>query len=303
MSRHCLSAVLIICLAATLHAQPKPKKAPPPQRVPDGIKQIKDIDYAGDGHERHKLDLYVPENGEKRPLLIWIHGGGWKAGNKDRVPILWALEHGYALASINYRLTDIAKFPAQIHDCKGAIRFLRAHAAKFGYNATKIGVAGGSAGGHLVALIGTSGDVKELEGDIGGNLDQSSRVQAVLDLYGPTDFVTMVMQPSTIDRTTADYPEALLIGARVQDAPDKARAASPATYITHDDPPVLIYQGDADPLVPFHQSISFHELLDKAGVPNELVLIKGGKHGGPEFGDDTARAKQLAFFDRYIKGQ
>ncbi len=283
----------------------KNARMPLQRPVPPGFKLVKNQDYGGKGNPRQMLDLYLPvDKADKRPLIVWIHGGGWKNGSKERMPMDWLLQKGYAIASINYRLSDEAKFPAQSHDCKGAVRWLRANAGKFGYDASKIGIAGSSAGGHLVALLGVSGDVKEIEGDVGGNPKYSSRVQAVIDFFGPTDFLTMVDQPSRIDRSGPDCPEALLIGGTVKENPDKARAASPSTYVTKDDPPILIYQGDKDPLVPWKQSTTFHAQLQKAGVVSELVMIKDGGHGGREFmAADEARVKQLAFLDKHIKGK
>ena len=164
--------------------------------MPDGVKAHRDLVYVGNGHERHKLDLFVPEKADgPLPLIIWVHGGGWQNGSKDGCPPLrdGYTERGYAVASINYRLSGHAVFPAQIEDCKAAIRWLRAHAKEYNLDPQRFGVWGSSAGGHLVALIGTSGDVKEF--DVGANLDQSSRVQAVCDYYGPTDFTVFVTTP------------------------------------------------------------------------------------------------------------
>jgi hypothetical protein len=161
-----------------------------------GVKSHRDLVYVEGGHERHKLDLYLPEKADgPLPLIIWVHGGGWQNGSKDGCPPLRGgyIERGYAVASINYRLSGHAVFPAQIEDCKAAIRWLRAHAKEYGLDAKRFGVWGSSAGGHLVALLGTSGDVKEF--DVGANLDQSSRVQAVCDYYGPTDFTVFVTTP------------------------------------------------------------------------------------------------------------
>jgi acetyl esterase/lipase len=287
----------------TVDQQRQPRRTMPlPRPAPPGFKLVRNQDYGGTGNPRQMLDLYLPIKPDQRPLVIWIHGGGWRNGSKENLPITWLLEKGYAVASINYRLSAEAQFPAQAHDCKGAIRWLRANADRFGYNAERIGLAGSSAGGHLVALMGVSGGVKVLEGVVGGNLDRSSRVQAVIDFYGPTDFLTMVEQPSRIDRSGPDCPEALLIGGTVKENPEKARAASPSSYVTPDDPPHLIYQGDKDPLVPWQQSTSFHDLLRKAGVTAELIMIKDGEHGGPRFvRDQEQRDLQLTFFDRYLK--
>jgi acetyl esterase/lipase len=283
--------------------RPAGNRPPPtPAPLPPGIKALRDLDYAGTGSDpAQRLDLYLPENGEKRPLIVWIHGGAWRAGTKINPMISWVVEHGYALASVEYRFTQVAPFPAQTNDCKGAIRWLRANAGRYGYDATRIAVGGSSAGGYLAALLGTSGGVAALEGDVGGNLDQSSRVQAVLDIFGPTNFITMADQPSTIDRSKPDCPESHLLGGVIKDVPDKARFASPATHVTPDDPPFLIFQGDDDKLVPYQQSTEFDELLKKARVPTELVLIRGAGHGGPQFTDEAARKKQLEFFDKHLR--
>ena len=170
-----------------------PTGAQQPNRraLPVGVTVQKDLAYVPGGHERQKLDLYLPKEASKPlPVIVWIHGGGWQAGSKENNPLLAYAGKGYAVASINYRLSQHAVFPSQIEDCKTAIRWLRAHAKTYNLNPSKIGVAGSSAGGHLVALLGTAGEVKELEGKE-GNLDQSSQVQCVVDLYGPTDFSTM----------------------------------------------------------------------------------------------------------------
>jgi hypothetical protein len=164
--------------------------------LPAGTVAHRDLTYVENGHERHKLDLFVPEKADAPlPLIIWVHGGGWQNGSKDGGPPLrnGYTERGYAVASINYRLSGHATFPAQIEDCKAAIRWLRAHAAEYRLDARRFGVWGSSAGGHLVALLGTSGEVKEF--DVGAHLDQSSRVQAVCDYYGPMDFTVFVTKP------------------------------------------------------------------------------------------------------------
>ena len=161
----------------------------PAAAQPKGVQALRNLPYVANGHERQRLDLYLPEKAEGRlPLIVWIHGGAWWAGSKEDCPAVPLAAKGYAVASINYRFSQHAVFPAQIEDCKAAIRWLRANAAKYHLDADHIGVWGASAGGHLVALLGTTGGVKELEGK-GGNLDQSSRVQCVVDWFGPTDFV------------------------------------------------------------------------------------------------------------------
>lgn len=212
----------------------------------------------------------------------------------------WMNQHGYAVASVQYRLTDKASFPAQIHDCKGAIRWLRANAAEYGYDAKKIGVAGISAGGHLVALLGTSGDVKELEGNVGGNIEQSSRVQAVLDMCGPSDFLLRLKDnPEAVE--APDSPVALLLGGPTSERRDAARSASPAHHVTKDDAPLLIVHGTKDPLVSPTQSKHLRDLYRKAGLEVTLELIPNGGHVPKEFWDSTRGDMSLKFFDRHVK--
>jgi len=158
-------------------------------QLPEGTTDYHNLPYVTDGHERQKLDLYLPKAEKKLPLIIWIHGGAWLAGSKtDGVPLNYLAE-GYAVASINYRLSQHAIFPAQIEDCKAAVRYLRANAQKYNLDPNCFGAWGPSAGGHLVALLGTAGDVNEF--DTGKNLAVSSRVQAVVDYFGPTDLLQM----------------------------------------------------------------------------------------------------------------
>jgi len=279
-----LVAVSLIALASIASAQerqrPRAERTPP--LAPPGFKVIRDIEYTpGGGHSR-SLDIYLPENKPEKPLplIVWIHGGAWRAGSQERPNGIALLREGCALASINYRLSDEAIFPAQIVDCKAAIRFLRAKAEDFGVDPSRIGVFGSRAGGHLVALLGVAADKKDWE--VGENLNQSSQVQAVCDWFGPTNLLTMAAQSrpdSRIQHDAPDSPESLLIGATVPDSLDKANAASPLSYITADDAPMLVMHGDADPVVPVQQSETFHAALEKAGVKSKLHLVKGGGHG------------------------
>lgn len=263
-------------------------------------KTIKDIPYVTGGHERQKLDLYLPESANGPvPLLIWVHGGGWQNGSKENgLPLRqdWT-ERGYAVASINYRLSSHAIFPAQIEDCKAAIRWLRAHASEYGLNPDRFGVWGSSAGGHLVALLGTSEEVKEFE--VGEHLDQSSRVQAVCDYYGPTDFEAFVTKPGYESHASPDSAEAKLLGGTVQEKRELASKANPISHVSGDDPPFLIVHGDKDPVVPIQQSELLFEALKQAGRPVHFHTIKGAAHGqgfsGPEI-----QPMVNAFFDSHL---
>jgi acetyl esterase/lipase len=273
--------------------------------VPEGIEAKRDLAYAGTDNPRQKLDLYLPKqrNGDKPlPVLVFIHGGGWKGGDKSgglRNLAPYVSSGDYAGVSVGYRLTNEAQWPAQIYDCKAAIRWVRAHAKEHGLDAGHIAVWGSSAGGHLVSILGTSGDVAELEGKVGAHTDQSSRVQAVVNYFGPENFLTMVTQPSTVDRTTPDYPEALLIGGRVQDMPEAAKMASPVTYISQDDPPFLTAHGTKDPLVPFAQAEELHAGLKKAGASSVLITMKDAGHG---FGSPELDNVVRRFLDKHLRG-
>ncbi len=278
-------------------------------RVPEGIAVKRNIEYVAGGGPRQMLDVYYPEKSDKPvPLVVWIHGGAWSAGSKDRTPALPLLQQGFAVASVTYRFSQNAVFPAQIEDCKSAIRWLRKNAAQMNINPEKIGVWGGSAGGHLVAMLGVSGDVKDWEK--GANLDQSSRVQAVCDWFGPSNLLTFGPQGGN-DRPkgarpfpatdAADSPEGKLIGGPVPENKEKAKAASPTTYVTKDDAPFLIIHGDKDPLVPAAQSKELHELLEKIGVPSKLIILPGAGHGGPQFNSRETMSQVEEFFAKTLK--
>jgi acetyl esterase/lipase len=261
---------------------------------------LRDVAYVPGGHERQKLDLYLPKEADpngRRPLLVWVHGGAWLGGSKAQPPALRFAGQGYAVASINYRLSQHALFPAQIEDCKAAIRWLRAHAGQYGYDPNRIGVWGASAGGHLVALLGTTGEVTEF--DTGPNPGISSRVQAVCDFFGPTDFTKMSRFWSTMKHDAPDAPEAKLIGGPVQENQDKVQRANPITYVTKDDPPFLIVHGDKDPLVPHNQSELLRDALRQAGVSVTFYTVKGGGHGG--FRDPEVDRLVTKFFQKHLR--
>jgi acetyl esterase/lipase len=273
-----------------------------PARVPAGTVVQRDVAYLPDDHERHTLDLYVPPGATNAPLVVWIHGGGWQNGSKENCRALPLLEHGYAVASINYRLSQQAVFPAQIEDCKAAIRWLRSQAGRPGVAIDRIGVWGSSAGGHLVSLLGTSGDVAAF--DTGPLTNVSSRVQAVCNWFGPSDFTLMDEQAGaggSIRHNSPNSPEAKLLGGPVPERRDLAALASPIKHVTPDDPPFLHMHGDQDNLVPVGQSKLLHETLKQAGVQSELVILAGAGHGGPEFEKPEVQAAVLGFFDRHLK--
>ncbi len=298
-----LTVVGLAFIALPASSQPRPGGVPPSPIVPPGVKAHRDLIYVANGHERHTLDLFVPEKAEgPLPLIIWIHGGGWQNGSKEGCPPLrnGYTQRGYAVASINYRLSGHATFPAQIEDAKAAIRWLRANAKHYHLDPQRFGVWGSSAGGHLVALVGTSGDVKAFE--VGANLDQSSRVQAVCDYYGPTDLTVFVTTPGYESHATANSPEAKLIGGAVRENKDKAARVNPITYVTNDDPPFLIVHGDEDAIVPLNQSQLLFDALKKTGVGVHFHTIKGAGHG-QGFGGPEIAPMVSGFFDRVLKAK
>jgi len=242
------------------------------------------------------LDLYLPEKTDKPlPLIIWIHGGAWKAGSKDgRSPALPFLHDGYAVAHVGYRLSQEAVFPAQINDCKAAVRWLRANAKKYNLDPNRFVAWGASAGGHLAALVGTSGDVKELEGTV-NDLKESSRVQGAIDWFGPADLPRMGEAESDVRHNAPDSPESKLIGGPILENQDKAVKASPVTYASKDDPPFLVMHGDHDREVPFQQSELLVAALKKAGVDVTFIPMKGAGHG---FGGAQAMEPVREFLGR-----
>jgi acetyl esterase/lipase len=272
--------------------QKTPPKGP---KLPADTAEYRDLSY-GPHKERNNLDLFVPKSDKPLPLVLWVHGGGWSAGSKDGGnPALPLLTKGYAIASTNYRLSQHAVFPAQIQDVKSAVRFLRANAKKYNLDADRIGVWGASAGGHLVALLGTTGDDAEFDSDADANKGVSSKVEAVLDFFGPTDLAKLSPPAAKNNSITA------LLGGSTGEKKDLAARANPITHVSKSGPPFLIVQGDADPLVPASQSEMLAEALKKAGVECELVILKGASHGGPQFNTPEMRDKYLEFFEKTLK--
>ena len=254
-------------------------------RALQGVKIEKNIAYAGTDNPRQALDLALPEKrATDRPLAViaYIHGGGWRQGSKDgglnRLGAYLATGR-YAGVSIGYRLSGEAKWPQQLYDCKAAIRWLKANSKKYGLDPKRIAVYGTSAGGHLVAMLGVTGNNKELEGDLGPYKDYSGSVAAVLDYFGPTQFLLMNSKPSKIDHDAPRSPESLLIGGAIQENKEKTLHAAPMSYISKKACPFLIVHGTKDMAVPFHQSEILDKALDKLEVESILIRVEGGGHG------------------------
>ncbi|MFK7777022.1 MAG: alpha/beta hydrolase, partial [Gimesia sp.] len=268
--------------------------------VAESFRTITDIQYATVNQHRLLLDLYLPQSKKTPPLLVSIHGGAWRAGSKSNMPLIPLVQNGFAVASVEYRLSPVAKFPAQIHDIKAAIRFLRGSASKYGYNATKIGILGASAGGHLVALMGVTNNHKSLEGDLGEFKQESSRVDAIVDYYGPTNFMTILDQSTPHGLSVRVPALELLLGSRPEDHVALAKLASPVFHVDAKDPPLLMIHGDQDPQVPINQSHELHGEYKKNGLDVTFEVIHGAAHGGPDFFDERRNRLVESFLRKHL---
>lgn len=244
-----------------------------------------ELTYATVADRELKLDLYQPAGaaGQPAPTIVWVHGGAWRAGSKDQVPVLHWLQCGYAIASVEYRLSPEARFPAQVHDIKAAIRFLRAHAAQHQLDPQRFAIAGASAGGHLAALVGVSGGVKTLEGSIGRHPDQSSSVQAIVSFYGASNLHSILSQSTPHGLSVRVPALQLLLGGQPQQQPELARLASPVAHVDAQDPPLWLIHGNADPQMPPEQSDELEKAYREQSLRVSLDIVPGGKHGGDEF--------------------
>jgi acetyl esterase/lipase len=293
--------------ARALRQQPQTRR-PQSTSVPADVRVERDIVYARAGQRELLLDLYVPPGaGTRLPVIVWVHGGGWRGGSKGSGgrarPMLG---RGYAVVDVGYRLSGEAIFPAQIQDCKAAVRWVRANAATYGLDPDRIGAWGSSAGGHLVAMLGTTGDVRDFNTE--DHAAQSSRVQAVCDWFGPTDFLQMdahSLEGSRLGHDAPNSPESQLVGGPIQTEPYRslARKANPISYVSKDDPPFLIMHGDKDMLVPAHQSELLYEALKEAGVEVTLQIVRGAGHGLRDGEMSPEQLVEIAaeFFDRHLK--
>lgn len=266
----------------------------------------KNVPYVKDGGERQQLDVFLPKDFKTAdapyPAIVWIHGGGWMSGSKDGMDDIAKAATGFDIAffSINYRLAPKDHFPAQLEDCKSAIRWIRAHAKQMNVDPKKIGAWGASAGGHLVALLALTGDKKEF--DVGEYLDQSSAVQAACDFFGPKDFM-ILNEYSGYDRF-GDV-EGLIVGflgVTLKNAEEPMKKASPLHYVRKNAAPLLILHGTKDEIVPIEQSIDFDRAMKRVGADCRLIVLKGSGHGGAEFLNEKNGREIVAFFFKHLKG-
>lgn len=252
-------------------------------RGADEVRVSRDVEYAKAGEHSLRLDLHIPAAAKSPPVVLWIHGGAWRGGSKKEVPILELTSRGYAIASIDYRLSPVAAFPAQVHDIKAAIRYLRANCSALGIGTSKLAITGGSAGGHLAALVGVSNGVKELEGNVGQNRDQSSDVDAIVVFYGASNLTTILAQSTPHGLNVRVPALELLLGGSPEAKQDLAKLASPVFHVDKSDPPIVWFHGDQDPQMPISQAHEMVGAYKKLGLPVTLEVVYGGVHGGKLF--------------------
>ncbi len=253
------------------------------------------IPYAVVGGQELMLDLYLPADVDSPPLLVYVHGGAWRFGSRDSVSPIDLVDRGYAIASVSFRLTTVAPLPAQVHDIKGAVRFLRANADRFGFDGDRIGITGVSSGGHLAALVGLTNGSKEHEGDVGGNSGVSSDIKAIVSNFGASNLTTILAQSTPRGIEIREPALDLLLGGAVADRMELARFGSPVFYVDASDPPLLLLHGDQDPQMPINQSHELHGVAKQAGLTVAFEVVHGSGHGGDAFFDE-ARTDLVAEF-------
>jgi acetyl esterase/lipase len=255
---------------------------------------VRDITYASVGGRALQLDLHMPVGVDNPPLLVWVHGGAWRQGSRTSVRTEF-VRNGFATASVGYRLSTEARFPAMVHDIKAAIRFLRARAGDYGYRADRIAISGDSAGAHLAALVGVSNGVAELEGEIGPHRDRSSDIQAIVAYYPATNLMSILAQSTPFGLNVRMPALQLLLGDLPDRVPDLARLASVTTHVDRSDPPLLIFHGDQDPQMPINQSHELHGAYKALKLDGDLIVVHGAVHGGDVFYEGEHLDRALMF--------
>jgi acetyl esterase/lipase len=285
------SALVVVCTACA-SLVPLPAHA-------QAARSYKDVVYATVDGKDLGLDLYMPAGVAKPALLVWVHGGAWRSGTKAKPPMAF-VQNGIATASLDFRQSTDARFPAAVHDIKAAIRFLRARASEYGYRTDRIAIAGSSSGGHLAALVGVSNGQKELEGTVGNYVNQSSDVAAIVDYYGASNLTTILAQSTLFGLNMRRPALELLLGALPDAATRLAELASPVVHVDRTDPPLLIFHGDQDPQMPINQSHELQGAYEKLGLDVYFDVVHGAAHGGDLFFSPDRVARAVAFLRRTI---
>jgi len=265
------------------------------------ITKIADIEYARAADQSLKLDLYQLEGESGAPLLVWVHGGRWEVGSKDPMPLDALVERGFAVASLDFRPASAARFPGQIHDIKAAVRYLRAEAERYGYDATRIAILGASSGAHLAALVGTTNGHPELEGMLGEHRHTSSDVQAIVSYFGASNLTTILAQSTPFGLGVRTPALKTLLGALPQDDDKIARLASPVFQVDASDPPLLLLHGDQDPQMPINQSHELEGAYRALGLDATLIVVHGAGHGGDQFFDEQRTELVAQFLDAHLR--
>ena len=300
------SFIQLVCLIFSfVHTNAQPS-SPVESIFPAGTIKHSNLPYANDTHKKHLLDIYLPpEPGNKRPLIVWIHGGAWMMNDKYadmgymKNTVKEFIDSGYALASIDYRFSTEARFPAQVQDCNQALEFLYQHAEQYNIDNKRIALIGFSAGGHLASLMALSNNnvVKEFYPSA---TKIHFNIKCVLDFYGPSDFLMLASNPDT-SNSNEQNPVFVLLGALPVNRPDLAKLASPVTYVDKNDPPFFIVHGEKDESVPNAQSRLLSSRLTLAGVKNELTIVPDAPHFGEMFDTEKIRKDLFRFLATYLR--
>ena len=277
------------------------QRSPPEVPQSPHFTRTADIPYAVVDERELGLDLYMPNGVDNPALLVWVHGGRWLGTTKEFVFTGALVDEGFAMASIDFRQADDARFPAQVHDIKAAIRFLRANAETFGYDATRIGIHGRSSGGHLAALVGVTNGHRQLEGELGDHRAESSDVQAIVSYFGAANLTTILDQSTPFGVTQRAAAMAVLLGGPVEQVPELAGLASPVFHVDSTDPPLLLLHGDQDPQMPINQAHELHGVYKEHGLPVHFEVVHGAGHGGDDFFDAERNALVAAFFRKHLR--
>lgn len=256
----------------------------------------RDIEFASVDGTALRLDLYLAQK-QSGPLIVYVHGGAWRSGSKSEMPLGQLVKEGCPVAAVDYRLSTVAKFPAQAHDIKAAIRYLRGNAKKLRLDASRIVIAGSSAGGHLAALVGVSNGDKRLEGDLGDYTDQSSDVQGIISFFGASDLTTILSQSTPHGLSVRTPALELLLGGLPEANEELAKLASPVFHVDKNDPPLLLLHGDRDPQMPINQAHQLQGAYEAVKARVQFKVLHGAAHGGKVFYEPAQMKLAKGFLD------
>jgi len=262
-------------------------------------REFRDVVYATVDGRDLRLDLYLPAGVARPPLLVWVHGGQWRAGSKASVPKEF-VDHGIATASLDFRQSTDARFPAMVHDIKAAIRFLRAKAGDYGFQVERVAIGGRSSGGHLAALVGTTNGDSRLEGTVGDYLTQSSDVAAIVVYHGASNLTTILAQSTPFGLNIRRPALDLLLGTQPENAKELSELASPVFHVDRSDPPLLLLHGDQDPQMPINQAHELQGAYERLGLDVSFDVVHGAAHGGELFFTPARVDRVVAFLRRTI---